>query len=103
MELPNLILLHEAVTKFKETTKNIGGCDDGDCLIVKPKFDEFLSPKGNCRCHTDQLKMKRFTHAVDRLMERLTKVTNECPIPLKSLKGITKIQPKRLISQGKYE
>lgn len=103
MDIANLMLFHDALKKFNETITSIGGCEDGKCLIIKPKPHEIFSIRGNCCCWNDKIKMQRYMHAVDRFRERIEIVAENTPVPLKPLKGITKEQPPRRKTRNKYE
>lgn len=49
----------------KELTERltyIGGCGDGNCLIIKPIGQH---TNGGCRCSYDRMKMQRFASAMN--------------------------------------
>lgn len=110
MEYAYQVKFHTALKSFNDTVKEIGGCDEGACLLIVPDkiFEEDAPkgcqesiPKGNCRCWNDKIKMLRYFHAVARLHQRIEYIAIKSPLP-KTLKGIVKTQPKRRCV-GKWE
>lgn len=43
--------------------KQLGGCGDGNCIIVKPVG---MHTNGGCRCSRDGMRMQRFAYAHNR-------------------------------------
>lgn len=110
MDYANQAEFLETLEAFNKTVKEIGGCDEGACLLVVPEkiFGDDAPkgcietlPKGNCKCWMDKIKMLRYFHAVGRMRKRLDSIAIKSPLP-KTLKGITKVQPKRRVV-GKWE
>lgn len=61
----------EAVIALENRLNIIGGCTDGNCIIVKPKG---MHTNGVCRCSSDSFKMQRFAYAHKQFLKDITKI-----------------------------
>jgi hypothetical protein len=48
--------IQKALNDYRDGMLVIGGCGDGNCLIVKP---EGQHTNGGCRCYSDRMKAQR--------------------------------------------
>ncbi|MFQ0815760.1 hypothetical protein AVM02_07560 [Brucella anthropi] len=49
----------------------IGGCGDGNCVVVRPKGQH---TNGGCRCFQDRMKMQRFAFAMNQFRDVVARV-----------------------------
>jgi len=49
----------------------IGGCGDGNCIVVRPKGQY---TNGGCRCFQDRMKMQRFAFAMNQFRDVVARV-----------------------------
>lgn len=59
----------DEITRLREALNDIGGCGDGNCLIVKPTG---MHTNGGCRCYRDPIKMQRTIYAYRKLVAALS-------------------------------
>lgn len=52
----------------------IGGCGDGNCIVVKPKG---MHTNGGCRCWRDGMTMQRYAYANNRLAAALRAIASQ--------------------------
>ena len=67
----NARLIAAAQAERDAYLKQIGGCTDGNCIIVKPVG---MHTNGGCRCSRDGMLMQRFAYAHNRFANTVRKV-----------------------------
>ena len=55
--------IRSASEELETSLSAIGGCGDGNCIVLQPKGQH---TNGGCRCSRDFLKMQRFAYAHNR-------------------------------------
>lgn len=58
----------DALSDFNKMMEAIGGCTDGNCVIVRPKG---MHTNGGCRCTRDYIKMQQYVNVTRRLHSTL--------------------------------
>lgn len=61
----------EALKEFDKHMIHIGGCTDGNCIIVRPKG---MHTNGGCKCSSDYIKMQQFARATRILYSKLSAI-----------------------------
>jgi len=61
-----LAAVSAALSALDNTLATIGGCGDGNCIVLKPKGQH---TNGGCRCSQDRMKMQRFASAMNQFRD----------------------------------
>lgn len=69
-------LLAEALRERDKYLAKVGGCTDGNCIIVKPKG---MHTNGGCRCASSFVTMQRFAYASNRFADAVRALAGDRP------------------------
>jgi hypothetical protein len=61
-------LLQQALDDYETGVQKIGGCFDGNCVVVKPKG---MHTNGGCTCLKNDIRMKQLANVANRLVNTL--------------------------------
>jgi len=64
--------LEQLKADFDAVCAHVGGCTNGDCLIVRPKG---MHTNGSCHCYNDKMKAQRIMRAAWLLRRGLDQLT----------------------------
>lgn len=71
---PSEARLREAVERYESTANHVGGCGDGNCVVVRPIGQH---TNGGCRCYTDKMKAQRMMRAGQMLFTAIRAALKE--------------------------
>lgn len=66
--------IREASSNFHMSMEELGGCGDGNCIIVKPQG---MHTNGGCRCNTDRYKMMKYASRSNYYHRLIAKILEE--------------------------
>lgn len=64
------MMIKKAKEDLDARLQAIGGCTDGNCIIVKPKG---MHTNGGCRCNAEKHKMSSVVYAYKKFVDEVTK------------------------------
>lgn len=65
------VFVVSALDALDDALATIGGCGDGNCIVLKPKGQH---TNGGCRCSQDRMKMQRFAFAMTQFRDVVARV-----------------------------
>ena len=68
--------LQELTEKYDAMMEAIGGCGDGNCVVVRPKG---MHTNGGCRCYGDRMKAMHVMSRARWLAEEVRKLSYDKP------------------------
>lgn len=66
--------LEEAFTEYEKGLEHLGGCLDGNCVIIRPKG---MHTNGGCRCSEDRDKARRVMALASYFKYKFKKILEE--------------------------
>lgn len=69
-----LVRISELLDHYQNCMESIGGCGDGNCVIIKP---EGMHTNGGCRCFERRIEMRRYTTQTRYTINEIQKILEE--------------------------